>query len=156
MRNRILGIALIALVLGCLSFISNNEFKETAKDNKEDKGIIFQTMSLEEAKLLSKKTGKLIFIDIYASWCGPCKMMAKGPFKDKKVGSVYNSSFINLKIDAEKDADGEFVSRAYAVSAYPTTVFIDGDGKLIKKFVGYRSEDNLLGMAEMANPSVAD
>jgi len=156
MKNRILGIGLITIVLGCLSFIGRNEFSHSKSDQKEGKGIIFQTMSLEEAKLLSKKTGKLIFIDIYASWCGPCKMMAKGPFQDEKVGSVYNSSFINLKIDAEKDADGEFVSRAYAVSAYPTTVFIDGDGKLIKKFVGYRSEDNLLGMAEMANPSVAD
>ena len=152
MKNRILGIGLIALVLVCLSFIGRNEFSHSKSDQKEDKGIIFQTMSLEEAKALSKKTGKLIFIDIYASWCGPCKMMAQGPFQDEKVASVYNEAFINLKIDAEKDADGEFVSRAYAVSAYPTTVFIDGDGKLIKKFVGYRSEDNLLGDANIVLP----
>jgi thioredoxin 1 len=150
----ILGIGMIALVLGCLSFISKDSFGEI-ENTKDDKstGIVFQALSFEEAKKMAAETGKLIFIDVHTTWCGPCKLMAKGPFKDEKVAAVYNEKFINLKIDAEQDADGEFVSRAFAVRAYPTLLFVDAKGKLVKSFVGYRSEENLLGMAEMMAPS---
>jgi thiol:disulfide interchange protein len=146
--RRILGIGLIAGVLGCLSFINNDEALEASIERADEaKGIQFQPMTLEAAKEKAKETGKLIFIDVHASWCGPCKMMARGPFKDEKVGKIYNENFINLKIDAEKDPDGEFVSRAYAVSAYPTLLFVDAKGKLVKSYVGYRSEEMLMGMA---------
>lgn len=152
--NRILGIGLIAAVLGCLSFINNDEaFEASIQKADEAKGIQFQSLSLEAAKVKAKETGKLIFIDVHASWCGPCKMMARGPFKNEKVGALYNEKFINLKIDAEKDPDGEFVSRAYAVKAYPTLLFIDAKGKLVKSFVGYRSDENLLGMASTVLPN---
>lgn len=152
--NRILGIGLIAAVLGCLSFINNDEtFEAAIQKADEAKGIQFQSLSLEAAKMKAKETGKLIFIDVHASWCGPCKMMARGPFKNEKVGALYNEKFINLKIDAEKDPDGEYVSRAYAVKAYPTLLFIDSKGKLVKSFVGYRSDENLLGMASTVLPN---
>ncbi len=151
--KRILGIGLIATVLVCLSFVSKDRFDEpetTVIDKSE--GIIFESLTFEEAKIKAAETGKLIFIDVHAVWCGPCKMMARGPFKNEKVAQVYNEKFINLKIDAEQDADGEFVSRAFAVNAYPTLLFVDAKGKLVKSFVGYRSEDNLLGMADMVSP----
>ncbi len=146
--RRIFGIALIAGVIACLSFISKDQYSE----KEVSAGIEFQNISLDSAKVLAQQTGKLIFIDVYAAWCGPCKMMSRGPFKDEKVAEKYNANFINLKIDAEKDPDGEFVSRAYRVSAYPTLLFVDGKGRLVKSFVGYRSEDNLLGMAGMVLP----
>ena len=102
--RRLLGIALIAGVMGCLSFINNDEALEASIQKIDEvKGIQFQTLTLEAAKAKALETGKLIFIDVHASWCGPCKMMARGPFKDEKVGKIYNDNFINLKIDAEKN-----------------------------------------------------
>jgi uncharacterized protein YyaL (SSP411 family) len=50
----------------------------------------------------AKKENKLIFVDAYASWCGPCKLMVKNIFPLKTVGDYYNSHFINAKIDMEK------------------------------------------------------
>lgn len=151
--NRFFGVAMIALLIGCLSFITKNDnLYEYAVDDDVEVGIEFQSLSLAEAKEMAQKTGKLIFIDVHASWCGPCKMMARGPFKEEKVAEKYNTNFINLKIDAEKDPDGEFVSRAYGVRAYPTLLFVNGKGKLVKRFVGYRSGDNLLGLADMVLP----
>ncbi len=149
MRNKIFGIALIALVIGCLSFIDKDTFTVQLDSRNGDTGIVFDSLSLEDALKKSKETGKLIFIDVYTSWCGPCKMMSRGPFKDEKVGEVFNKSFINLKIDAEKDPDGEFVSRAYSVRAYPTMIFIDGNGKLVKTIIGYQTAEALIGYAEM-------
>ena len=44
----------------------------------------------------------MIFLDAYASWCGPCKMLQKNVFTKKAVGDFYNSKFINVKMDMEK------------------------------------------------------
>lgn len=148
--KRILGIGLIAGVIGLLSFVGKDNFSEPEMlENEEAKGIVFQNISMEEAKKQALETGKLIFIDVHASWCGPCKLMAKGAFMDPKVAEMYNTKFINLKIDAEKDPDGEFVSRAYKVQAYPTLLFVDSKGKLVKNYVGMRRADELISMAKM-------
>lgn len=107
-------------------------------------GIKFDKMNLEKAIKKAKSSGKLIFIDVYTTWCGPCKEMAATTFQDSEVGKLFNNKFINLKIDAENDADGPTISKAYTISGYPTLLFINGDGKLVKKLVGKQSKEKLL------------
>lgn len=107
-------------------------------------GIKFSKISFEKAIKESRSSGKLIFIDVHTSWCGPCKEMAKTTFTDPEVGKVFNEKFINLKIDAEEDADGPMISKAYSVSAYPTLLFVNGEGKLVRKLVGKQSKEKLL------------
>jgi thioredoxin 1 len=143
------GVLLIGLIATGFAFSKHNTTSQIEVPAKQGKGIQFQNIRLEEAKALAKESNKLIFIDVHTAWCGPCKMMAKGPFQEEKVGKVYNERFINLKIDAEKDPDGEFVSRAYSVRAYPTLLFITSEGKLVKNIVGYQSAEDLLMQAEM-------
>jgi thiol:disulfide interchange protein len=149
MKKLIVGVLLAGMVITAYAFSPKTIETEKPEIVKEGNGIEFQNLSLEDAKKLAKKTNKLIFIDVYAAWCGPCKMMAKGPFQEEKVGKVYNEKFINLKIDAEKDPDGEFVSRAYGVRAYPTLLFINSEGKLVKNIIGYQKAEDLLMHAEM-------
>lgn len=110
-------------------------------------GIKFDKLGFDKALKQAKSSDKLIFIDVHTSWCGPCKEMAKTTFQSDEVGDVFNKKFINLKIDAEKDADGPSISKKYGVSAYPTLLFINGDGKLVKKLVGKQSEEKLLSVA---------
>ena len=95
------------LLLVCsLAFVGMSFLTEKQLSSQStEEGIQFQSLSLEDAKKQSLKSGKLIFIDAYASWCGPCKRMAATSFKNLEVGKVYNEQFINLKIDCEKDAD---------------------------------------------------
>lgn len=109
-------------------------------------GIKFEKLGLESAKKQANKTGKLVFIDVYTSWCGPCKEMAKTTFQSKNVGKAFNKRCINIKIDAEKDVDGNLVSKQYGVNAYPTLLFLDPEGKLVKKVVGKQSEEKLLAI----------
>ncbi|PWL24759.1 MAG: thioredoxin [Fluviicola sp. XM-24bin1] len=111
-------------------------------------GITFKKKSFEEAKKEAKKSGKLIFIDAYTDWCGPCKRMAATSFKDPKVGEMFNKNFINLKIEMEKDKDGPELARKYRVVAYPTLLIIDGNGKLVKQSVGMKSSDQLIALAK--------
>ena len=115
-------------------------------------GIEFFEGSWEEALAESEKTEKLIFVDAYATWCGPCKKMAKNTFTDETVGDYFNNNFIALKIDMEQPMGREF-GQKYPVSAYPTLFFIDSKGETVKKTTGYKDVNKLLSLGEAASGS---
>lgn len=111
-------------------------------------GITFQNKSFDQALKEAKKSGKLIFIDAYTDWCGPCKRMAATSFKDPQVGALYNKNFINLKVEMEKDKDGPDLARRYRVKAYPTLLIVDGNGNLVKQSIGMKNSDQLIALAK--------
>lgn len=83
-----------------------------------------------EVLAIAKAQNKLIFVDVYTDWCGPCKTMDVEVFPKKNVGDKFNASFINYKLDAEK-GEGPELRKRYAVKSYPNYLFINGDGVLI-------------------------
>lgn len=112
-------------------------------------GIKFFHGSYEEALAESKSQGKLIFVDAYAEWCGPCKQMAATVFKEEAVGDFYNQNFINMKIDMEK-GEGPALARKYGVRAYPTFFFLDENGEIVAKAIGGRRTAQFLQLGENA------
>ncbi len=110
-------------------------------------GIDFKHISYQEALSMAKEQNKLLFVDFYTQWCGPCKKLAKGPFLEKEVGDFYNANFISLKLDAEQE--GVEAARAHKVVSYPTLLFINGDGNLIFKGYG-RTNEELIASAQDA------
>ena len=112
-------------------------------------GIDFFHGTWKEALQESEKTGKPIFVDAYAKWCGPCKRMAKTTFMDKKAGEFFNEKFINVKIDCEESA-GRTFRKKYPVSAFPTLFFIDGKGEVLHKVVGGQDVKGLIQNGELA------
>lgn len=113
-------------------------------------GIDFFHGTWAEAQEKAKAEQKLIFVDAFASWCGPCKRMAAQVFPDPQVGDYFNAYFINLKIDMEKPENREFASK-YPVSAYPTLMVLDGDGKVVLKQVGAMNAEGLIGFGQKAS-----
>lgn len=97
----------------------------------------------------AEKTGKPVFVDAYAKWCGPCKRMAKTTFMDKEVGDFFNEKFVNIKLDAETP-DGRKFKKKYPVSAYPTLFFIDENGEVLHKVVGGQDVKKLMTNANLA------
>ena len=114
-----------------------------APTNADEAGIQFEELSFEEALKKAKKEKKLIFLDAYAVWCGPCKMMDKTTFMSEEVGKVFNKNFINIKIDMEK-GEGPEIARKYQVRAYPTMMLINADGKVEKRILGAVRDNQLL------------
>lgn len=110
--------------------------------------IQFQHGTLEEAKAMATAQHKPLFVDIYADWCGPCKYMAKTAFTDSTVASFFNSHFVSVKIDGEKN-DGPGVFATYGLTAYPTLLFFYPDGSLARKVVGAQDANNLVSLANL-------
>ena len=146
--KRIIYLAIIAVftTVGLTAF-TMSETDSTEMIAVEGSGIKFSKLSYQKALLEAKKTGKLIFIDCYTDWCGPCKRMAATAFKDQSVGDIYNKQFINLKVEMEKSTDGPMLSKRYRVSAYPTLLFIDKDGKVKKQAIGMQNAAQLKSIA---------
>ncbi|MBK8721322.1 MAG: thioredoxin family protein [Saprospiraceae bacterium] len=116
-------------------------------------GIEFFHGSWADALEKAKSSEKLIFIDAYAQWCGPCKKMAATAFRDEKVGKFFNENFINLKIDWESEEAADLKGK-FSVNAYPTLFFVNAKGELIKKEVGGRDADGLLTLAKSISSKV--
>jgi thiol-disulfide isomerase/thioredoxin len=112
-------------------------------------GIEFFHGTWPEALELAKSEEKIIFVDAFASWCGPCKRMAKETFPNEKVGEFFNANFVCLKLDMEKPENEAFASK-YPVSSYPTLMFIDETGKIVLKDVGAKSVEQILETGKKA------
>ena len=113
-------------------------------------GIDFQKSSYAELLKQAKKEKKLVFVDIFTSWCGPCRHMAKDIFPQAEVGEYYNVHFINLQLDAEKSEDGKSVAAEFKVTGYPAFLFIDGEGQLVYRFMGGRTVQQMIAEGKKA------
>lgn len=125
---------LSSLFIGALAFAQGMKFEESN----------FATILAK-----AKKENKLVFIDAYTTWCGPCKLMAKNIFPLQAVGDYYNSHFVNAKIDMEK-GEGIEIAKKYNVKAFPTYLFVDGDGEIVHRTLGYVEEKDFIQFAKDA------
>ena len=111
-------------------------------------GVKFETGTWSDMLAKAKAENKLIFVDVYTQWCGPCKKVAKEVFPQKEVGDTYNNKFINYQIDAESEEGKKFVEK-YPIGGYPSFFFIDGEGKVRHKFLGARDMQGFIQEAGM-------
>jgi thioredoxin-related protein len=113
-------------------------------------GIEFFHGSFSEALEKAKQEEKLIFLDAYASWCGPCKRMSSTVFTQQEVGDYFNNTFINMKIDMEK-GEGPGLSNQFKVTAYPTLLFISPKGEIVQRHVGGMDPEGFITFAKSAS-----
>ena len=116
---------------------------------KAAQGIDFLKGSWKEALAMAQKENKLIFVDCYTSWCGPCKKMAKTVFTDLEVGKFFNEKFVSIKLNMEK-LEGKEFKESFTVSAYPTMFFINPKGEMVHTLVGGVDAKTLLAQAAKA------
>lgn len=124
---------LIALVFGaCLSSV-----RLYAQE------INFISGGYQTAREQAKEGAKLIFVDAYTTWCGPCKWMAKNVFTNPEVAAFYNGNFICLKLDMEKGEGLEFAQK-FDINSYPTFVFIDAEGNRVHQTCGKKDASEFI------------
>jgi thiol:disulfide interchange protein len=128
-------------------------FAQGAAESKtEDKGIHFFHGTWAELLAAAKKQNKPIFVDAYATWCGPCRYMAANVFTDPDVGAFFNENYICYKFDMEKGEGPDFANK-YQVNAYPTLFFFDSGANLKNRVLGGQYKDGLITEAKKALPA---
>lgn len=136
---------LLALVLLASCNASQKVTVEAPK-----KGIKFsQEKQFENVLARAKAENKLVFVDFYADWCSPCKLMDAEVFSDKAIGDFFNKNFINIKVDGEKD-NGPDLSAILGIRAFPTVLFLDDIGRIVEKREGSIWHEDLMNMAQNA------
>lgn len=111
--------------------------------------IIFIEDQWDEALRQAKLQHKHIFVDAYASWCGPCKMLKASTFTDDKAAAFFNSNFINVSIDMEK-GQGPALAVKWQLQAYPTLIIFDSAGKPVLGTVGFIKPNELIRFGKQA------
>lgn len=112
-------------------------------------GITFEHGSFNQALAKAKAENKLLFIDGYAVWCGPCKYMAATVFMEDTVGKYFDQHLIALKVDVER-GEGPDIKRRYGISGLPGYVFIDGEGNVVYRFEASMSTEKFLENVALA------
>ena len=118
-------------------------------------GVDFQHLTYSEALKKAKAKNKLVFVDCYTTWCGPCKHMTEVVFPQAKAGEFFNPRFVCVKFDMEKGEGKELVTKL-GVPAYPTFVIVRPDGTVQHRIVGGGDLDDFiervqLGLNEKTN-----
>jgi len=112
-------------------------------------GVAFEPegTTLEQASAKAKAENKLIFLDCYTQWCGPCKKMTRDVFPQEKVGAYMNPKFVSIKIDME-GTYGAPLAKKLQIQAYPTFVIFNADAQEISRFLGYHAADDFIKVVE--------
>ncbi|MCM1297569.1 MAG: thioredoxin domain-containing protein [Muribaculaceae bacterium] len=103
----------------------------------------FRHISFDEGLKAAANENKLVFIDFYTDWCGPCRKMANEVFPQKNVGDYMNKNYVCLKINAEQGESVELMKK-YKVNAFPTMVVLDSKGGEVGRLMGYREGNDFL------------
>ncbi|NIA21684.1 MAG: thioredoxin fold domain-containing protein [Anaerolineaceae bacterium] len=90
--------------------------------------------NLDQAKKQAGESDRPIFIDFFATWCPPCKMLDSQTFSDQGVKKLLGEKFVTAKIDVDKD---KTTSAAYSIRAMPTLIVTDAEGLEMIRSTGF-------------------
>ncbi|WP_304720563.1 thioredoxin family protein [uncultured Alistipes sp.] len=105
--------------------------------------VRFETASTDAVREMAVKQGKLVFIDLYASWCPPCRMMERHVFSRKDVGDFMSQRFVAAKYDTDKPTGKELLKR-YGNDAIPLYLIFDPKGELLGRIQGASSPEEFM------------
>jgi thiol:disulfide interchange protein len=96
--------------------------------------VAFAAGTFDEALARARSEKRLLLVDVYTDWCGWCKKLDREVFADARVAEAAKG-LVAVRVNAENG--GEKVAQRYDVQGYPTVLFVDGSGSIVKRIDGY-------------------
>jgi len=150
MHPHVLAPALVALVLGGPSPSDGQEGPcellvprdcRPHQDASEDEPaqtarVSWFEGSFDELLAESKRSDKLVFVDFWAAFCGPCRMFAKNTLRDPGVvGQLDGMLCYSVELDGETENP---IAARFGIETIPAVVFLEPDGDRREVLIGYR------------------
>jgi thioredoxin-related protein len=110
-------------------------------------GVQFFHGTYQEAVTKARLENKILFVDFYTSWCGPCKKLVKETFPNKELGDFFSDHFICLKIDVEKD--DPVTAKKFNVNRFPTLLFLNTEEEIISRTEGFMQAFELVKLGKI-------
>ncbi|MDB6056942.1 MAG: polymerase, sigma-24 subunit, subfamily [Verrucomicrobiales bacterium] len=101
----------------------------------------FSDLSFDAASKKAAETGKIVFVDFYTTWCGPCRLLDKTTWTNAEVMKLLKDKTVAIRLDAEKENK---LASHYKIEAYPSMLLIKADGTEMDRLVGYRNAENFM------------
>ena len=98
--------------------------------------------SFEEAKKLALASDKLVLVDFWAIWCGPCKKMDTESWSKDEV-KMLMENYVPVQIDIDKNRD---LASQYGVKGIPYIFIMDGNGKVLYNSMSYKRKDEVINL----------
>ncbi len=103
--------------------------------------------SLAAAQKRARAEKKVIFMDLWAEWCGPCQLLQKKvfptPTAQAALSRVVPLSVMVESMDGTASAEGKRLAARFKLNAYPTLIVLNADGKELRRSVGALDPDSL-------------
>ncbi len=102
--------------------------------------------TLEQMKAAQKKASDgmlMLFVDVYATWCGPCKMMDSEVYTESAVTEYMNTHYLSVRMDGESDY-GRIYASEQGLEGYPSMFIFSDEGERVSKIVGFTPAGELL------------
>ena len=115
-----------------------------SRDPEVVRGAIAWHRDLRRAIEVARAEGKLIVADVYTDWCGWCKKMDKTVYSDPAIVALSRQR-VFLKVNAEDRGEGQSFAREMGVKGYPTTIILDGNGRVLNIAQGYIASPEAFG-----------
>ena len=133
-----LPIALAASILSCGRTTSSASADAELPKNH---GVAFAKLRFDDALGKARSAKTLLMVDVYTDWCGWCKKLDRDVFADERVGSA-TKHMVAIRLDAENG--GEKIAEKFRIEAFPTVLFLDADGEIVRRVNGYVSSEQML------------
>lgn len=100
------------------------------------RGTIAWYRDVRRAIEAARAEGKLVVADVYTDWCGWCKKMDKTIYSDPAIVALSREQ-VFVKVNAEDGGQGQNFAKQMRVKGYPTTIILDGNGRVLNIAQGY-------------------